>query len=274
MSARPEFTQLRYDVADHVATIRFNRAERMNALTRVMEQELYDAMQAADKDEAVRVIVLTGEGRAFCAGMDMAELAELPADDIYDPSRMRAFDTRARPDFQGRYNYFPALAKPVIAAINGAAAGLGLIYALCADMRFASNGAAFSTAFSRRGLIGEHGAAWLLTHTVGPGKAADLLLSARKVGAEEALSMGLVDRVIAAESLGETVRAYAVELANAVSPRSLRVIKRQLWASRFQTLSEALQLANAEMVESFRSEDFTEGVAHFVEKRPARFTGR
>ena len=170
MSARPEFTQLRYDVADHVATIRFNRAERMNALTRVMEQELYDAMQAADKDEAVRVIVLTGEGRAFCAGMDMAELAELPADDIYDPSRMRAFDTRARPDFQGRYNYFPALAKPVIAAINGAAAGLGLIYALCADMRFASNGAAFSTAFSRRGLIGEHGAAWLLTHTVGPGE--------------------------------------------------------------------------------------------------------
>lgn len=268
------YTQLGYDVADHVATIRFNRPERMNALTRVMEGELYDAMRRADADDAVRVIVLTGEGRAFCAGMDMAELAGLPADDIYDPARMRPFDTSQRPDFQGRYNYFPAIGKPVIAAINGAAAGLGLIFALCADMRFASSAAAFSTAFSRRGLIGEHGAAWLLTNTVGPGKAADLLLSARKVDAAEALSMGLVDRVIPAQEFSAAVGAYAVELANAVSPRSLRVIKKQLWEARFQSLGEALRLANAEMVDSFRSEDFVEGVAHFVEKRPARFSGR
>ena len=268
------YTQLGYAVADHVATISFNRPERMNALTRVMERELHAAMRAADADAAVRVIVLTGEGRAFCAGMDMAELAELPAEDIYDPAKMRPFDTAARPDFQGRYNYFPALNKPVIAAINGAAAGLGLIFALCADMRFASSAAAFSTAFSRRGLIGEHGAAWLLNNTVGPGKAADLLLSARKVDAAEALSMGLVDRLIAADDFACTVRAYAVDLANAVSPRSLRVIKKQLWEARFQSLAEALRLANAEMVESFRSEDFVEGVAHFVEKRPANFSGR
>lgn len=268
------YTQLIYAVADHVATISFNRPERMNALTQVMERELYAAMHEADADEAVRVIILTGEGRAFCAGMDMTELAGLPAEDIYDSAKMRPFDTAQRPDFQGRYTYFPALGKPVIAAINGAAAGLGLIFALCADMRFASSAAAFSTAFSRRGLIGEHGAAWLLTHAVGPGRAADLLLSARKVGADEALSMGLVDHLIPAEDFADAVRAYAVDLANAVSPRSLRVIKKQLWEARFQSLAEALRLANGEMVASFRSEDFIEGVAHFVEKRPANFSGR
>ena len=164
--------------------------------------------------------------------------------------------------------------KPVIAAINGAAAGLGLVFALYSDMRFASSRAAFSTAFARRGLIAEHGIAWLLPRVVGPGHAADLLYSARKVTAQEALQMGLVDRLYEPDSLMASTLAYADDLAENVSPRSIGVMKRQLWEQPFQTLAEATQLANAEMFESIQSEDFTEGVSHFIERRPARFTGR
>lgn len=260
-------------VQDHVATVTLNRPSRMNAVTARMERELFEAMRAADRDPAVRVIVLTGNGRAFCAGMDMEELELLHHDDIYEPAKMRPFDTSVRADFQGRYTYFQALSKPVIAVLNGATAGLGMIFALCADMRFASNKAVFSSAFSRRGLIAEHGSAWLLTQTVGPGKAADILLSARRIDAEEALSMGLVDRLHAPESLMAAAMEYALDLATAVSPRSLTVMKRQLWEARFHGLEAAIRLANREMVESFRSDDFREGVAHFIEKRPAAFTG-
>lgn len=161
------FSQIDYRVEDRVAVISLARPDKMNGLTRVMEGELYDAMQMADRDDGVRAIVLTGQGRAFCAGMDMGELEHLAPDDIYDPARMRPFDTARRADFQTRYTYFPGLDTPVIAAINGAAAGLGMVFALCADMRFCSQTALFSTAFSRRGLIAEHGIAWLLSTTVG-----------------------------------------------------------------------------------------------------------
>jgi enoyl-CoA hydratase/carnithine racemase len=186
---------------------------------------------------------------------------------------MRPFDTSIRADFQGRYTYFQSLSKPVIIALNGATAGLGLIFALCADMRFASSKAVFSSAFSRRGLIAEHGSAWLLTQTVGPGKAADILFSARRIEAEEALSMGLIDRMYPSDTLMAETMAYATDLATAVSPRSLKVMKRQLWEARFDGLEAAIRLANREMVGSFGSDDFREGVAHFVEKRSARFTG-
>ncbi|WP_423199728.1 MULTISPECIES: enoyl-CoA hydratase [unclassified Cupriavidus] len=257
-----------------VAIVTMNRPDKLNALTKVMEAELRDAMEAADRDDSIRVVVLTGAGKGFCAGMDINALEVLPPDDIRAAQWMRPYDMNRRADYQSRYGYFPALRKPVIAAINGAAAGLGLVFALYSDMRFASSAAAFSTAFARRGLIAEHGISWLLPRVVGPGHAADLLYSARKVPAEEALRMGLVDRVYAPEDLMTSTLAYAAELAENVSPRSIRVMKRQLWETPFQTLAEATQLANAEMFDSIQSEDFTEGVAHFIERRPARFTGR
>ena len=268
------FSQIDYRVEDRVAVISLARPDKMNGLTRVMEGELYDAMQMADRDDGVRAIVLTGQGRAFCAGMDMGELEHLAPDDIYDPARMRPFDTARRADFQTRYTYFPGLDTPVIAAINGAAAGLGMVFALCADLRFCSQTALFSTAFSRRGLIAEHGIAWLLSTTVGASLAADLLFSARRVDAREAEKIGLVDRLCAPENLLADVMAYARELSEQVSPRSVQVMKRQLWEARFQGLGEAVALANREMVKSFESEDFKEGVRHFVEKRPPVFAGR
>lgn len=257
-----------------VAIVTMNRPDKLNALTQVMETELRDAMEALDRDEEVRVIVLTGAGKGFCAGMDINALEILPPDDIRAARWMRPFDMNRRADYQTRYGYFPALRKPVISAINGAAAGLGLVFALYSDMRFASEKAAFSTAFARRGLIAEHGIGWMLPRVVGPGHAADLLYSARKVLADEALRMGLVDRVYEADALMTETVAYADDLAENVSPRSIGVIKRQLWEQPFQSLADATRVANAEMFESIQSEDFTEGVAHFIERRPARFTGR
>lgn len=263
----------RAGAGDQVAILSFNRPDNMNALTKVMEAELRDAFACLDRNESVRAIVLTGKGRAFCAGMDIAELETLPPDDIREAEWMRPYDMNRRSDYQSRYSYFPAVKKPIISAINGAAAGLGLVFALYSDIRFASDKAVFSTAFAKRGLIAEHGIAWMLPRLVGPGVAADLLYSARKVNAQEALAMRLVERLVPADELIERAVAYAEDLAANVSPRSIRVIKQQLGEAPFQTLSDAVALANREMFDSIQSDDFKEGVAHFVERRPARFTG-
>ncbi|WP_341666634.1 enoyl-CoA hydratase [Alcaligenes sp. SDU_A2] len=257
-----------------IGLVTLNRPDKLNALTKVMEAELHDAMDSLNRDEEIRVVVLTGAGKGFCAGMDISELEVLPPGDIRAEQWMRPFDMNRRADYQTRYGYFPAMHKPVIAAINGAAAGLGLVFALYSDMRFASTKAVFSTAFSRRGLIAEHGIAWLLPRIVGPGHAADLLYSARKVLADEALRIGLIDRLVDADALMEMTLAYADELAEHVSPRSMQVIKRQLAEQPFQSLAQATQMANVEMFDSIQSDDFAEGVAHFVERRPPRFTGR
>lgn len=268
------YEQINYEIQAGVATITLNRPDRMNALTRVLETETRDAMMRAGQDDAVRVIVLTGAGRAFCAGMDMEELETLPADDILDPARMLPFNMSARADYQGRYNYFPSVPKPIIASINGAAAGLGMIFALYADFRIASTKAVFTTAFAKRGLIAEHGSAWIIPHVVGYPTAIDLLMTSRKVLAEEALRIGLVSALHEPEALEDATNQMATTLASDVSPRSLRVMKRQLWDAPYQTLAEAVSVANHEMVKSINSEDFKEGVAHFIEKRPAKFTGR
>jgi enoyl-CoA hydratase/carnithine racemase len=247
-----------------------------------METEVQDALLRAEQDDGVRVIILTGAGRGFCAGADMATLDLLTAggegraqleQQIRERLRGRA-RAGVRPDFQGTYSYFPALSKPVLAAINGPAVGLGLIIALYCDLRFASDQARLCTAFSRRGLIAEYGIAWMLPRLIGLPHALDLLLSARLIDAAEALRMGLVNRVIPHDRLLEEVRAYAVELATLVSPRSLRVMKRQIYEGLFQTLAEANELANEELVQSLSCADFREGVAHFLEKRPPAFTGK
>lgn len=268
------YQQLLYQVEGAVATITLNRPERMNALTKVLEAELRSAVEQAGRDQTIRAIVLTGAGKAFCAGMDMEELEVLPPEDIRAEEWMRPFDMNRRPDYQTRYSYFPAAPKPVISAINGAAAGLGLVMALYSDFRIASEKAVFATAFAKRGLIAEHGISWILPRVVGHAHATDLLLTSRKIDANEALSMGLVNRVVPAGELASQAQALALTLSSEVSPRSVRVMKRQIWEAPYQSLGDAVTLANAEMVESIRSEDFTEGVAHFVERRPARFSGR
>jgi enoyl-CoA hydratase/carnithine racemase len=268
-----------YDVADRVCTITLNRPEKLNAWTRQMHFDLKDAMHRAGADPEVRAIILTGAGRGFCAGADMGGLQAIGAGTGAAADR----STRAReglpggstlPEFKMNYSYFPAIPKFIIAAINGPAAGLGMVIPLYADLRFAGESAVFTTAFAQRGLIAEHGISWLLPRLVGLPMALDLLCSARKFRAPEALAMGLVNRVIPDDKLLPEARAYATLLANTVSPRSVAVMKRQLWEAQFQTLAEATVQANHEMELSFQTADFKEGVAHYLEKRAARFTGK
>jgi enoyl-CoA hydratase/carnithine racemase len=280
--------EILYTVANRVATITLNRPDKLNAWTAVMEKEVRSAMEKAERDEDVRVIVLTGAGRGFCAGADMSLLSAVAAhgfvdqksedqkseDHGFDHGREAAWRDGVPLDFQKRYSYFPAIGKPVIAAINGPVVGLGLVITLYCDLRMASDAARFSTTFARRGLVAEYGMAWMLPRIVGIANALDLLFSARTIDAAEALRIGLVNRILPQESFLEKVHEYARELASTVSPRSLRIIKRQVYGAMFQPLSEAFDVSVKEMMASFKTEDFKEGVAHFVEKRPPAFTGR
>ncbi|HXP40851.1 MAG TPA: enoyl-CoA hydratase [Candidatus Acidoferrales bacterium] len=270
--------EILYCVANRVATITLNRPDKLNAWTAVMEKEVSSAMENAERDHDVRVIVLTGAGRGFCAGADMSLLSAVAEHGFVDQNREEQRRESARDgvplDFQKRYSYFPAIGKPVIAAINGPVVGLGLVITLYCDLRLASDAARFSTTFARRGLVAEYGMAWMLPRIVGIANALDLLFSARTIDAAEALRMGLVNRILPQESFHETVHEYARELASTLSPRSLRIIKRQVYEAMFQPLSEAFDVSVDEMMASFKTEDFKEGVAHFVEKRPPAFTGR
>ena len=272
-----KFTELAYEAKDGIAVVTLNRPDKLNAITPTLAGEMRDAMIAAGKDDNVRTIILTGAGRGFCAGADMTRLSGLSSgneDRGLVTAKLDAMPFEAHADFQTRYGYFPAIPKTIIGAVNGPCAGLGMVLALYCDVRIASDDVVFTTSFSRRGLIAEYGIAWTLPRLVGPSLAADLLLSARKVNAQEALRIGLVSQVVPTGELMSTARAYAKDLADNVSPRSMRVMKRQIWASLSQTLGEAVALAEEEMKGSFGAEDFKEGVAHFVEKRQARFTGR
>jgi len=267
------YSQILFEVSEGIATITLNRPDRLNAWTGTMGAELRDAMTVADADKEVRAIILTGAGRGFCAGADMNDLADISAAGGTEFRASAPFDPDSRPDFQHPMAYFPAVNKPIIAAINGPAAGMGFCISLFADLRFVADSAAFVTAFSRRGLIAEHGISWTLPRLVGHSRAMDLLLSSRKVGAEEAYRIGLADRVFPTNELMSETRAYARELADFVSPRSTGIIKRQLWNGLLQELGEAMKDADREMALSLKTDDFKEGVAHFVEKRAPRFTG-
>jgi enoyl-CoA hydratase/carnithine racemase len=272
--------ETQYDVADRIATITLNRPDKLNAWTATMEHEVRSAMAVAESDANVRVVILTGAGRGFCAGADISLLSTIAEKGIDAAQRAQAtqrdggISEGTRADFQRKYSYFPALTKPVIAAINGPVVGLGLVITLYCDLRFASDAARFGTAFARRGLIAEYGMAWMLPRLVGHANALDLLFSARMIDAAEALRMGLVNQVYPQETFREKVRECAVDLASNVSPRSLRVIKRQVYEAMFQTLAESFEISEQEMLASIKSEDFKEGVAHFVEKRPPVFKGK
>jgi enoyl-CoA hydratase/carnithine racemase len=273
------YEDILYRVDDGVAVITLNRPDRLNAWRGQMAIDVRAAMRAASDDPAVSVIVLTGAGRGFCAGADMNNLQTIQAGDSSARSSAAAapeapFDPASRKDFQTANSYFPSVPKPIIGSINGACAGLGLVLALYCDIRFAADTAKFTTAFSRRGLIAEHGVSWLLPRLVGIANAADLLFSARVVEGTEAQALGLVNRVVPHEHLEREVMAYAHMLAKHVSPRSMREMKREIWNGLFQSLGEAIDDGNQDMLASFASEDFKEGVAHFVEKRAANFTGR
>ncbi len=249
-------------IEDGVALLTLNRPDRLNAWTGEMEHEYFALLEQCVSDEHVRAIVVTGAGRGFCAGADMQQLQAL-GDGNVDT------DAAAR---ERRPQTFPlSIPKPIIAAINGACAGIGLVQALMCDVRFAADGAKLTTAFARRGLIAEHGISWMLPRLVGPARALDLLLSGRVVLADEAHTLGLVNRVLAPDALLDAALAYARELAVNCSPASMATMKRQVYAALDQTLPAALADADQLMLASFAAPDFVEGVASFVERRDPRF---
>ena len=269
-----------YEVKDGVAVVSLNRPDSLNAFTAAMGQGLKHAVADAVADDAVRVVVLTGAGRGFCAGADMKLLQKItPGAGAASRAQevQRDFHSGLGPDvgphYGGRFGYLLQARKPVIAALNGPAAGLGLVLALYADLRFAGSEAKLTTSFAQRGLIAEHGIGWLLPRLIGPAHALDLLFSARKLSAAEAERIGLVNKVFPQATFMQEVLVYARSLARTVSPRSTAVIKAQIWKALCQDFNEALALADSEMQKSFASADFREGVAHYVEKRAPAFTG-
>lgn len=261
-------TELLYDVRDRVATLTLNRPQRLNAWTPVMEAGFRDAIAAATQDADVRAIVVTGAGRGFCAGADMARLEGA----VTGVAVVPAPPSPTAGDLEQRYSYLLAVPKPVIAAINGAVAGVGLCIALYCDLRFMAAGARLATAFARRGLVAEHGSAWMLPRLIGPMNAADLLLSGRTIDAAEAEAMGLA-RMLPAEGSAAAVHARAVELATFSSPRSMRIIKQQLQCAHHESLAAATRRADLEVARCRNTADFREGVACFIEKRTPNFTG-
>ncbi|HEX7776275.1 MAG TPA: enoyl-CoA hydratase [Parvibaculum sp.] len=280
-----EYEDLLYEVKGHVGLVTLNRPDRLNAWTDAMEKSVKRALAAAAADDAVRVIVVTGAGRGFCAGADMAGLQSVDSTNVDDSeiektSRGETFDFSndlgpdVTPHYGGRFGYLMQVKKPIIAAINGPVAGIGLAFALYADIRFAGSEAKFTTAFAQRGLIAEHGMSWFLPRIVGPAHALELLFSARKVTAAEAERIGLVNKVFEQAEFMNSVIDYAQMIAQTVSPRSTAVIKAQVWKAVFQDFNEAAAVADREMLKSFSASDFKEGVAHFVEKRAANFTGK
>jgi enoyl-CoA hydratase/carnithine racemase len=248
------------EVVDGVMTVTLNRPERGNAWSGTMALRYFEILEQAARSPEVRAIVLTGSGSAFCVGGDGAALEEA------------ASATGELTSLARRAYWFPLqVGKPIIAAINGACFGIGLQQALCCDLRFASSGAKFSTAYARRGLVAERGMSWLLPRLVGTGNAMDMLLSARLVRAEEAAQIGLVNRVVSAENLIDEALAYARELAQKCSPRSMQALKRQCYLDLMSKLPESYERSEVLLNEAVKQDDFREGIRSWQDGRAPTF---
>jgi enoyl-CoA hydratase/carnithine racemase len=274
-SEASRYEQVLYDVEDRVATVTLNRPERLNAWTDRMGAEVKHAIAVAEADRDVAVILLTGAGRGFCSGADLKMLKSI-SDGAAKGQNVDGLDADPgdadmEDGFRETYTYLMSVRKPVIAAINGPCAGMAVPISLACDLRFASDTAVFTTAFSQRGLVAEWGIAWLLPRLVGPANALDLLFSARKVSAGEAERMGLVNRVLPADELIPFARKYALDLIANCSPASMQIMKRQVYEALHEPLGPAHDKAVRLMFESFKKPDFKEGVEAFLEKRSPEF---
>ena len=277
------FQEILVNTDKGVTTITLNRPDKLNAWTPTMGNEVKNAIEAAGQDKECRCIIVTGSGRGFCAGADMGGLKNRADGSGAKPIEV---DMEIKPykadkglgpdiidDFEGRFAYMYNCPKPIIAMVNGACAGIGLIFTLYADLRFVNQDAKLTTAFASRGLIAEHGIAWMLPRLIGEANALDLLLTARIFKGDEAASMGLANKSLPAKELANYVNDYAENIAHKASPRSLAIMKRQIRASYSQTFIKSLEEANEQMLASFEEFDFKEGVNSFMEKRPPKFRG-
>jgi enoyl-CoA hydratase/carnithine racemase len=258
-AAEDESSTVLLDVADDgVATLTLNRPHRNNAWNPVLERRFYQLLGEADRDDRVRAVVLTGAGRSFCPGVDSQRLDGLAGAPLDLTDRISPAFTYA-------------LRKPLIAAVNGACAGLGLVQALMCDVRFAARGAKFATSFSRRGLAGEYGMTWILPRMIGTERALDLLISGRTINADEALAIGMVSRITEPEEVLDAATAYARDLAANCSPTSMAIIKHQVLTTIDASYEEGMRGAYRAMAALAAGEDFREGMDSFLQKRPPKF---
>jgi enoyl-CoA hydratase/carnithine racemase len=271
------YEEIKYETDGPSAIITLNRPDALNALTNNMMEEMKHAFDAAERDESVVGIILTGEGRGFCAGMDMNALdAQASGGDLNAGVEFRQLeadpgDKSMGDNFKIAFTYIMSIRKPIIAAVNGPCAGLGMSIALLCDIRFASENTKFITAFSQRGLVAEHGQSWILPRVIGPSRALDLLWSSRRVGPDEALQLGLVNRVFAQDNMVDEAKAYIQDLADHAAPVSLMLMKQQVYkhlnTNLFDAMVESTELMNA----SLDRPDFKEGVKSFMDKRNPEF---
>ena len=261
------YEALLFDLSDHIATITLNRPERLNALSPAMRNELYEAVQRCSDDDDVRVIVVTGAGRGFCSGGDVKAMNE----------RNQSGASTALADTMAPVRDRAVLAmrdcpKPIIAAVNGAAAGAGMNVALACDIRIASDTAKFGQTFSRRGLHPDWGGTYFLPRIVGMAKACELIFTGKMIDALEALRLGVVSEVTSADELIPNVRALAASIA-AGPPIAIRLAKRAMYRNADSSLREALEFETFAQNICRETDDAKEGIRAFVEKRPAKFHG-
>ncbi len=263
-STEPSEPVLLRQLDEHgVLLLTFNRPDRNNGWCLELEEAYFGALIEASSDSAVRVIVVTGAGRSFCPGMDIQILEQSAKSGTHSTATSRRWPmTTAR--------WIP---KPMIAAVNGACAGIGFVQMTCCDLRFAASTAKFTTAFARRGLPAENSLSWMLPRLIGTGNALDLLLSARVVLADEALQLGLVNRVYPADELLPAALAYARDLADNCSPTSMALIKQQVSRDWERSAEESRLQSLVLMSEMGAHADFSEGVMSYQEKRQATFGG-
>jgi enoyl-CoA hydratase/carnithine racemase len=246
---------------DGVLVLTLHRPDRHNAWTFDMESLYFSYLAEAAADPLVRVLVVTGSGRSFCPGLDVVRL------------KASALGEHTNHEARPRHTFATLVPKPLIAAINGACAGIGFIQACCCDLRFAARGAKFTTAFARRGLPAENALSWLLPRIVGHGAALDLLLSGRTFDADEARALGLVNVVAEPEDLMATVMAYARDMAAHCSPLSMATIKQQVYHDHDVGFEAARRHSLEKVLELRDQPDFLEGVVSYLERRPPAFAG-
>jgi enoyl-CoA hydratase/carnithine racemase len=272
-----------YDLADGVATITLNRPDKLNALTPQMLSDFFAAVARAGADPAARVIVVTGAGRSFCAGLDLAIIGTGAGGRVEThPDKLPGLGPQwgddvgpaLAPHYSGGWPVLITCRKPTIAAINGPAFGWGFILALHCDIRFAARSALFNATFARIGVPGEKGAAWLLTRLIGQARAMDLLYTARRFDGAEAERLGLVNAVLDDDALPPHVKDYARDIATYSAPRSLAAMKAQVWTALDEDYSTAFAAADLEQDKATQTQDFREAFTSYREKRAPRYKGK